>query len=198
MNIITPISERPFADIATEYRGLVRALAKKYYLPGGDREDVIQEGLMGLYKAVRDYNPDGKTSFRNFAALVIERQLITALKTASRGKAMILTQAERLEALVPEDRYTHRKEFGEFIPSVATDPLDVIVAEEESTLFFRMLSKTLSSLEIEVLRRHLAGYTIREIAADLSRSVKAVDNALTRIKNKSRRNARHILSPTAY
>lgn len=148
---------------------------------------------MGLYKAVRDYNPDGRTSFRNFAALVIERQLITALKTASRGKAMILTQAERLEALVPEDRYTHRKEFGEFIPALATDPLDVIVAEEESVSFFRMLSQTLSPLEIQVLKRHLDGYSIREIADDLARSVKAVDNALTRIKNKSRRKARHML-----
>lgn len=149
---------------------------------------------MGLYKAVRDYNPEGKTSFRSFAALVIERQLITALKTASRGKAMILTQAERLEAYVPEDRYTHRKEFGEFIPAQSIDPLEVIVAEEESALFFRALSQTLSPLEIQVLKRHLAGYSIREIAEDLSRSTKAIDNALTRIKNKSRRNARHILS----
>lgn len=175
-----------FADLVAEYKGLVRAMAKKYYFPGGDREDVIQEGMMGLYKAALAYKPDGKTSFRSFAAMVINRHLITALKTARRGKALVLTSAERLENRVQEERYAHIKEVGEVIASAATDPLTTIIAEEEAAAFLRRLKKTLSPLEMEVLKYRLAGYSIQETAETLSRSPKAVDNALSRIKNKFR------------
>lgn len=176
----------PFAELVDRYIGLVRALSRKYYLPGGDREDVIQEGLMGLYKAARDYNPDVNASFRSFASKVIERHLITALKTALRGKAMILTRAERFEAHVQEDRYAHIKELGELIANTAADPLDRIVAAEEAAILWGSAKKTLSPLEMEVLKYYLAGYSTQEIAQDLARPTKAVDNALTRVKSKFR------------
>ncbi|MDT8903409.1 sigma-70 family RNA polymerase sigma factor [Anaeroselena agilis] len=186
MVVISSLSDTQFADIVAEYKGLVRAMAKKFYFPGSDREDVIQEGMMGLYKAALAYKPDGRTSFRSFAAMVINRHLITALKTARRGKALVLTSAERLENRVQEDRYAHIKEVGEIIPGAATDPLATIIAEEEAATFIRRLKKVLSPLEMEVLQCRLAGYTIQETAATLARSPKAVDNALTRIKNKFR------------
>lgn len=184
--VITSVSDTQFADLVAEYKGLVRAMAKKYYFPGSDREDVIQEGMMGLYKAALAYKPDGKTSFRSFAAMVINRHLITALKTARRGKALVLTSAERLENRVQEDRYAHIKEVGEIIAGAATDPLATIIAEEEAAAFLRRLKKTLSPLEMEVLKYRLAGYSIQETAETLSRSPKAIDNALSRIKNKFR------------
>lgn len=119
--------------------------------------------------------------------MVIERHLISALKTCHRGKAMVLTRAERLDASVAEERYQHRKEFGDLIPGNAADPLDSLVAKEESATFMRMLVKTLSSLEIEVLKRHLAGYSLQETATALFCGTKTVDNALTRVKSKIRR-----------
>ena len=186
MLVITSLSDTQFADLVAEYKGLIRAMAKKYYFPGGDREDVIQEGMMGLYKAALAYKPDGKTSFRRFAALVINRHLITALKTARRGKALILTGAERLENRVQEDKYAHIKEVGDTIAGAASDPLATIIAEEEAATFLRRLKKALSPLELEVLRCRLAGYSLQETAETLSRSPKAVDNALSRIKNKFR------------
>ncbi len=184
--IIGSVSDKQFAELVKEYKGLIRALASKYYLPGSDHEDVLQEGLMGLYKAARDYRPDGKTSFRSFATMVINRHLISAVKTARRGKALVLTRAERLEQRVQEDKYAHVKEFGDLIADTASDPLMKIIAEEEAAAFLNRLQETLSSLEMEVLRCRLTGYTIQETAETLSRTVKAVDNALTRIKNKFR------------
>lgn len=184
--VITSVSDTQFADLVAEYKGLIRAIAKKYYFPGSDREDVIQEGMMGLYKAALAYKPDGKTSFRRFAAMVINRHLITALKTARRGKALILTGAERLENRVQEDKYAHIKEVGEIIAGAATDPLTTIIAEEEAATFLRRLKKSLSPLEMEVLKCRLAGYSLQETAETLARSPKAVDNALSRIKNKFR------------
>lgn len=184
--VITSVSDTQFADLVAEYKGLIRAIAKKYYFPGSDREDVIQEGMMGLYKAALAYKPEGKTSFKRFAALVIDRHLITALKTARRGKALILTGAERLENRVQEDKYTHIKEVGEIIAGAASDPLTTIIAEEEAATFLRRLKKSLSPLEMEVLKCRLAGFSLQETAETLSRSPKAVDNALSRIKNKFR------------
>jgi RNA polymerase sigma factor, sigma-70 family len=171
-----------FSDLVVEYKGLVRALAKKYYLPGSDHDDVVQEGFMGLYKAVRDFKPEGKMSFKSFASMVIERHLISALKTARRGKALILTRAERLETHLQEERYAHVKEFGELIATSAADPLTELIAEEETAAFLRALSP----LEKQVLKCRVAGYSIQETAAVLSRTPKAIDNALSRIKNKFR------------
>jgi RNA polymerase sporulation-specific sigma factor len=193
---ITPVSDKQFADLVVEYKSLVQAMAKKYYLPGSNREDVIQEGLMGLYKAARDYRPDGKTAFRSFAAMVINRHLISALKTAYRGKTLVLTHAERFEQRVQEDRYAHVKEFGDLIADTAADPLTKIIADEEAATFFKRLQETLSALEMEVLKCRLAGYSIQETAEALSRTTKAVDNALTRIKHKFR-NELELLSRAA-
>lgn len=183
---ISQVSDLQFDDLVVRYMGLVRALSRKYYLPGGDWEDVLQEGLMGLYKAARDYDPEGKSSFRSFAAKVIERQLISALKTARRGKAMVLTRAERFEAQVQKNRYANVKELGELIASGAADPLDKIIAQEDAASFWGRVKNTLSPLEMDVLKCYIAGYSMRETAISLSCTTKAVDNALTRVKNKFR------------
>lgn len=180
--IIIQVSEKQFADLVAEYKGLIRALAKKYYLPGADRDDVYQEILMGLYKACRDFNPEGRMSFRGFAEMVIKRHLITALKTACRGKALVLTRAERLETPVQEERYPHVKELGELIADTTADPLATLIAEEEVAAIMR----TLSALEMAVLKCRFAGYSIQETAAALSRTPKTVDNAISRIRNKCR------------
>jgi RNA polymerase sporulation-specific sigma factor len=182
--IISLVSGMPFADLVAQHMGMIRIISRKYYMPGCDFEDTVQEGLIGLYKAARDYKPDVNSSFRCFAAMVIERQLISALKAARRGKAMILTQAERFEFCVQENRYSHKKELEELIASDTMDPLDKIIAREEAFALWHKVKRKLSLMEFEVLKYHLAGYSIQETAMALSCNDKAVDNALTRSKNK--------------
>ena len=168
-------------ELLDRYRGFVRMKARSYFLVGADREDVVQEGMVGLYKAIRDYDPSHEASFRGFAELSVVRQIITAIKTATRQKHAPLNSYVSLHAKVSdEDSDT---ELGEQFDG-GEDPADSIVQRGEMASIRSYFGQILSDLEAEVLQRYLDGETYAEIAEGLERQVKSIDNAIQRIKRK--------------
>ena len=170
--------------IVRRYYGFVRLKASSYFLAGGDAEDLIQEGLVGLYKAVRDYRSDRESSFRNFAELCITRQIITAVKTATRNKHTPLNgyvSFSQTPASAPDGEPT----LEEVIPgSPVHDPATQVISSEELKALVGCLSTTLSELESRALSLYLDGRSYEEIAGRLGCDPKAVDNALQRVKRK--------------
>ena len=170
--------------IVRRYYGFVRLKASSYFLAGGDGEDLIQEGLVGLYKAVRDYRSDRESSFRNFAELCITRQIITAVKTATRNKHTPLNgyvSFSQTPASAPEGEPT----LEEVIPGPSVhDPALQVISSEELQALVGCLSTTLSELESRALSLYLDGRSYEEIAGRLTCDPKAVDNALQRVKRK--------------
>jgi RNA polymerase sporulation-specific sigma factor len=170
--------------IVRRYYGFVRLKASSYFLAGGDGEDLIQEGLVGLYKAVRDYRSDRESSFRNFAELCITRQIITAVKTATRNKHTPLNgyvSFSQTPASAPEGEPT----LEEVIPGPSVhDPAVQVISSEELQALVGCLSTTLSELESRALSLYLDGRSYEEIAGRLTCDPKAVDNALQRVKRK--------------
>ncbi len=173
-----------YERIIKRYRGFVRLKASSYFLLGGDSEDLIQEGLLGLYKAVRDYRTDRESSFRNFAELCITRQIITAVKTASRNKHAPLNQYVSFgqTPAAPGDSETTLEELLPGAPK--HDPANQVVATEELRSLVACLSSVLSELESQVLALYLDGYSYETIAEMLECDTKTVDNALQRVKRK--------------
>ena len=173
-----------YERIVKRYRGFVRLKASSYFLLGGDSEDLVQEGLLGLYKAVRDYRSDRESSFRNFAELCITRQIITAVKTASRNKHAPLNQYVSFgqTPAAPGDSETTLEELlpgpGKFEP-----PTQAIATEELRSLV-ACLSSVLSELESRVLSLYLDGHSYDQIGVRLECDTKTVDNALQRVKRK--------------
>ncbi len=171
--------------IVTRYYGFVRLKASSYFLAGGDADDLIQEGMIGLYKAVRDYRTDRESSFRNFAELCITRQIITAVKTATRNKHLPLNHYVSFTAPVgggaDEDAPTLDEQIAG--PSV-NDPASRVVSTEELRSLVGCLSTALSALESRVLSLYLDGRSYEEIGGRLSCDTKTVDNALQRVKRK--------------
>ena len=170
--------------LVRRYYGFVRLKASSYFLAGGDADDLIQEGLVGLYKAVRDFRSDRESSFRNFAELCITRQIITAVKTATRNKHTPLNQYVSFSsspASAPEGEPT----LDEVIagPTVH-DPVNQVVSSEELQALVSCLSTALSELESRVLALYLDGRSYEEIGGRLSCDTKTVDNALQRVKRK--------------
>jgi RNA polymerase sporulation-specific sigma factor len=170
--------------IIRRYRGFVRLKASSYFLLGGESDDLIQEGLLGLYKAVRDYRTDRESSFRNFAELCITRQIITAVKTATRNKHTPLNQyvsfSQSPAAAVDSD-----STLDEVLPGpTAYDPVNQVIATEELESLVSCLSSVLSDLESRVLSLYLDGYSYEVIAERLDCDTKTVDNALQRVKRK--------------
>jgi RNA polymerase sporulation-specific sigma factor len=165
------------------YRNFVRIKARAYFLVGADREDVVQEGMIGLYKAIRDYDPQHQTSFRAFAELCITRQIITAIKTATRQKHTPLNSYISLHLPTYHDDEPEH-ELLEHVVSETADPADAVVSSEELAALEGYFGEILSDLEAEVLRRYVEGQSYQEIAAGLDRHVKSIDNALQRIKRK--------------
>jgi RNA polymerase sporulation-specific sigma factor len=172
------------AALVAKYRSFVRCKARSYFLAGADRDDVIQEGMIGLYKAIRDYRFERQSSFRSFAELCITRQLITAIKTAKRQKH------SPLNTYVSLNRSTSMEEEGERLLSdilaarEVCDPAELVISEWEAGAIKRGFSEVLSPLESEVLRLYMDGKSYHEIAATLDRHVKSIDNALQRVKRK--------------
>jgi RNA polymerase sporulation-specific sigma factor len=170
--------------IVRRYYGFVRLKASSYFLAGGDGEDLIQEGLVGLYKAVRDYRSDRESSFRNFAELCITRQIITAVKTATRNKHTPLNgyvSFSQTPASAPEGEPT----LEEVIPGPSVhDPALQVISSEELEALVGCLSTTLSELESRALSLYLDGRSYEEIAGRLDCDTKTVDNALQRVKRK--------------
>jgi RNA polymerase sporulation-specific sigma factor len=170
--------------IVRRYRGFVRLKASSYFLLGGESDDLIQEGLLGLYKAVRDYRTDRESSFRNFAELCITRQIITAVKTATRNKHTPLNQYvsfSQTPAAAGESDTT----LDEVLPGpTVTDPVNQVIASEELASLVSCLSSVLSELESRVLSLYLDGDSYELIAERLECDTKTVDNALQRVKRK--------------
>jgi RNA polymerase sporulation-specific sigma factor len=170
--------------IIRRYRGFVRLKASSYFLLGGESDDLIQEGLVGLYKAVRDYRTDRESSFRNFAELCITRQIITAVKTATRNKHTPLNQYVSFSQS-PAAAGDSETTLDEILPgpSVA-DPVNQVIAGEELESLVACLSSVLSDLESRVLSLYLDGYSYEVVAEKLECDTKTVDNALQRVKRK--------------
>jgi RNA polymerase sigma-H factor len=170
--------------IVKRYYGFVRLKASSYFLIGGDSDDLIQEGLVGLYKAVRDYRSDRESSFRNFAELCITRQIITAVKTATRNKHTPLNQYVSFSQS-PAAAGDSDSTLDEVLPGpTASDPVNQVIATEELESLVTCLSGVLSELESRVLSLYLDGYSYEVIAERLDCDTKTVDNALQRVKRK--------------
>jgi RNA polymerase sporulation-specific sigma factor len=167
------------------YTGFVRLKASSYFLAGGDSEDLIQEGLIGLYKAVRDFRSDKETSFRSFAELCVTRQIITAIKTATRFKHAPLNTYVSFSHTPAGQETDGECSLGDALPGPSVDepPVCVISTEELQSLVFT-LGTGLSRLESEALRLYLEGCSYEEMAAELGCDTKTVDNALQRVKRK--------------
>jgi RNA polymerase sporulation-specific sigma factor len=170
--------------IVRRYYGFVRLKASSYFLAGGDSEDLVQEGLVGLYKAVRDYRTDRESSFRNFAELCITRQIITAVKTASRNKHAPLNRYVSFST-TPAGAAEPEPTLDEVLPGpTAHDPVNQAISSEELRALIACLSTVLSELESRVLGLYLDGHSYQEIGGKLGTEAKTVDNALQRVKRK--------------
>ncbi|MDD4721857.1 MAG: RNA polymerase sporulation sigma factor SigH [Acidaminococcaceae bacterium] len=166
-----------------KYRNFVRAKARSYFLIGAEKEDIIQEGMIGLYKAIRDFRNDKLASFRAFAELCITRQIITAIKTATRQKHIPLNSYVSLNKPIYEE--DSDRTLLDVISGVKViNPEDMVISKEEFIDIEKEMNNILSELEWEVLRRYLDGKSYQEIAEELRRHIKSIDNALQRVKRK--------------
>jgi RNA polymerase sporulation-specific sigma factor len=173
--------------LVDKYKNFVRAKARSYFLIGADKEDIIQEGMIGLFKAIRDYKLDKLTSFRAFAELCITRQIITAIKTATRQKHIPLNSYVSLNKPI-YDEESDRTLIDILSTARITNPEDIIISREEFVFIEKKMGEILSSLEWKVLMAYLEGKSYQEIAVDLKRHVKSIDNALQRVKRKLEKN----------
>ena len=169
--------------IINKYKNFVRAKARSYFLIGADKEDIVQEGMIGLYKAIRDFRNDKLSSFRAFAELCITRQIITAIKTATRQKHIPLNSYVSLNKPI-YDEESDRTLLDILTATKITDPEELIISREELVSIESKIGEILSDLELEVLMSYLQGKSYQEIAVDLDRHVKSIDNALQRVKRK--------------
>ena len=166
-----------------KYKNFVRSKARSYFLIGADHEDIVQEGMIGLYKAIRDYRADKLSSFRAFAELCITRQIITAIKTATRQKHIPLNSYVSLNKPIYDDE-SDRTLLDVIMEARATNPEDLIIGQENITSINARINEVLSPLEQDVLQLYLDGKSYQEIAEIIGRHVKSIDNALQRVKRK--------------
>ena len=169
--------------IIKKYKNFVKAKAKSYFLIGADKEDIIQEGMIGLYKAVRDFDASKTNSFKGFADICITRQIITAIKTATRQKHIPLNSYISLNKPV-YDEESERTLLDIIATSIVTDPEELIISKEELKHIESKMNELLSDLELQVVEYYLNGKSYQYIADKLKRDVKSIDNALQRVKRK--------------
>lgn len=172
--------------LITKFRSFVRMKARSYFLIGADKEDIIQEGMIGLYKAIRDFRSDKLSSFRAFAELCIIRQIITAIKTATRQKHIPLNSYVSLDKPI-YDEESDRTLMDVLTGNGVDDPEEMIIHNEEFQYMEEKMGEVLSELEREVLALYLDGQSYQEISEKLERHVKSIDNALQRVKRKLER-----------
>jgi RNA polymerase sporulation-specific sigma factor len=172
--------------LITKYRLFVKAKARSYFLIGADKEDIVQEGMIGLYKAIRDFKGDKLASFRAFAELCITRQIITAIKTATRQKHIPLNSYVSLDKPIFEEE-SERTLLDIIESPVTDDPQHILINQEDYSHLENKMAEVLSELEQQVLERYLAGQSYFEISEQLNRHVKSIDNALQRVKRKLER-----------
>lgn len=166
-----------------KYKNFVRAKARSYFLVGADREDIVQEGMIGLYKAIRDFKEDKQSSFKAFAELCITRQMITAIKMATRQKHIPLNCYVSLDKPIYEDD-SARTLMDVLSGTKITNPEELIINREEFDHIEEKMTELLSDLERKVLLLYLEGRSYQEISEELNRHVKSIDNALQRVKRK--------------
>lgn len=169
--------------LISKYENFVKAKAKSYFLIGADKEDIYQEGMIGLYKAIRDFNPEKLTSFKAFAELCVTRQIITAIKTATRQKHIPLNTYISLNKPIYEEE-SERTLLDVLTGIKISDPEELMISKEQMDYIEEKIEKVLSGLELEVLTSYLDGKSYQEIACDLERHSKSIDNALQRVKRK--------------
>ncbi|MDO7485601.1 RNA polymerase sporulation sigma factor SigH [Peribacillus frigoritolerans] len=183
-----------------KYRNFVRAKARTYFLIGADKEDIVQEGMIGLYKAVRDFKGDKLSSFKAFAELCITRQIITAIKTATRQKHIPLNSYVSLDKPI-YDEESDRTLMDIISGTKVLDPEELIINQEEFDDIELKMAELLSDLERKVLALYLDGQTYQEISEELNRHVKSIDNALQRVKRKLERYlevGKSVYNPSAF
>jgi RNA polymerase sporulation-specific sigma factor len=176
------------SELATEhllckYRSVVEGKARSYFLVGADHEDIVQEGMIGLFKAIRDFRNDRMLPFRAFAELCISRQIFTAIKAATRQKHIPLNSYVSLHTNL-FDADSDRTLLDTLAETATSDPEEVVITQQFSDDLRRRIKRELSILESSVLRSHLEGKSYQEIAGELHRRVKSIDNALQRAKRK--------------
>lgn len=169
--------------LLNKYKNFVRTKARSYFLIGADHEDIVQEGMIGLYKAIRDFREDKLSSFRAFAELCVTRQIITAIKTATRQKHIPLNNYVSLNRPI-YDEDSDRTLLDVITEEAPTNPEEMLIDREDYCHIEGRIGEMLSPLEKEVLERYMDGKSYVEIAEDMGRHVKSIDNALQRIKRK--------------
>lgn len=170
------------------YKNLVSIKVSKYYIIGAEKEDIMQEGFIGLFKAIKSYKPDKQSSFKNFANMCIERQLITAIKTSNRQKHMPLNSYLSLNMSAYDDNEDNKSntDLIEILnANLVEDPLDTITQKEYYKIIENTIDKTLSDFEKQVLNFYMQGQSYIKIAERLNTPVKSVDNAIQRIRKKA-------------
>ncbi len=186
-DLVARFHDGDFAALDTlleRYRRFARSRARAYFLAGADVDDVVQEGMIGLYKAARDFRADRQASFRAFAELCITRQVITAVKSATRHKHQPLNQYVSLSGARGGDESGERSLEEMLDPHAVPDPAETVISNERLAAMRRSIGETLSGLEVDVLRLYVEGKSYQEIGEQLGRHVKSIDNALQRIKRK--------------
>ena len=175
--------ENALGDLLQSYKSLVNKIARSYFLLGGEIEDIVQEGMIGLYKAIKNYSIGKNASFKTFATTCIKHQIQTAVKMASSEKNKVLSTA-----LPIAERVSHEEEDEEeveiIIPSSLPSPDDRVLERESFNEIKKAITKTLSPLELKILSLYLKGYSYNEISNIANLSKKSIDNGLSRIKNK--------------
>lgn len=185
---IVALAQQDGEDAALEYllnkyKNFVRAKARSYFLIGADHEDIVQEGMIGLYKAIRDYREDRLSSFRAFAELCVTRQIITAIKTATRQKHIPLNSYVSLNRPIFEED-SDRTLLDVITEETPSNPEEMLIDREDLSVIEGRIGSLLSDLEKEVLVRYVEGKSYVEISEEMHRHVKSIDNALQRIKRK--------------
>ena len=169
--------------LLNKYKNFVRSKARSYFLIGADHEDIVQEGMIGLFKAIRDYREDRLSSFRAFAELCITRQIITAIKTATRQKHIPLNSYVSLNKPI-YDEESDRTLLDVITEGYLANPEDVLINREDMSLIEVRIAQSLSPLERQVLAKYLQGKSYQEISRDMKRQIKSIHNALQRVKRK--------------
>lgn len=184
VNLVQSKNDNLALDYLINYKckSLIRKKTRGYFIFGADKEDVIQEGMVGLYKAIRDYRPEKEASFISFAELCINRQIISAIKAASRQKHIPLNTSISIDRPVTndDDDYTYL----DFLSKTGGNPEDEVIGKENFKILEREILKNLSKMEQEVLSYYLRGRSYTQIAVLMNKDEKSIDNALQRIKKK--------------
>ena len=190
INSIRADDKKALEFLICKYKDLVNSKVNKYFIIGAEKEDIVQEGLIGLYKAIKDYKPDKQNSFKSFANLCIERQLITAIKSSNRQKHMPLNSylSLNMTAFENEDGNNDTQIVDVLENTVIEDPLDTITKKEYFSSVENVIDSSLSDFEKKVLNRYVQGESYVKIAERLDAPVKSVDNAIQRIRKKTAKN----------